>query len=253
MSLWQRLRRLSLTTSAAEARAAGYAMAVLGRGSRPRRIAFVLDRAGALLEAGRLDDALAMYREVARAGDHSAVVRVVNWPGIRDDNATVEAVYRQAIAAGDLRSLVGLAQLRERLGDAVEACRLFLQGDEIDDPAALMGYGGFLARTQSRSESAEAVLRYRRQAAAGDSHAFAVVGAFLLRSPGGQTDAEAVLRQGAALLDNRSRSLLAALLLNRGAVEEASQLIARLRATGTEYIRAYVEELAHEYEIDPVG
>jgi hypothetical protein len=50
--------------------------------------------------------------------------------------------------------------------------------------------------------------------------------------------------------DVRSRSLLAALLLRRGAVDEASQLLARIRATATDHIRAYAEALAEEYDLD---
>ena len=78
-----------------------------------------------------------------------------------------------------------------------------------------------------------------------------MLAALLLTQPGGAAEAEAVLRRGAAVLDNRCRSLLAALLLDRGAVEEASQLIARLLATGDEYVHAYAEALAAEYDLKP--
>jgi hypothetical protein len=60
--------------------------------------------------------------------------------------------------------------------------------------------------------------------------------------PGHDNEAEAVPRQGAALLDNQSRCLLAALLLQRGATDEASDLIRQVLATGDEHVRSYVEE-----------
>lgn len=161
-----------------------------------------------------------------------------------------QATERSNVRAGDLRSVAGLAGLRARLGDEVEAHHLCRQGDEIDDPVALIGYGQLLARTLSRPESADAVSRYRRQAAAGHRRALAILGAFLLAAPGGEAEAEAVLRHGTDLLDNRSRSLLAALLLRRGAVDEASQLVERIRATATAYIRAYGEALAKEYGLN---
>lgn len=247
---WRLVRRLPSMTSE-EAGATGFAVGVLIRGrGRRRAISFLLGNADALLQAGRSAEALTLYREAARAGHHDAVIRVINWPGIRDDDAVVEAVYREAIAAGDLRSLAGLADLRARLGDDVEARHLYRQGDQIDDPVALIGYGKLLARTLARPESADAVSRYRRQAAAGHGRALAILGAFLLATPGGETEAEAVLRHGTDLLDNRSRSLLAALLLRRGAVDEASQLIERIRATATDNIRAYAEALAKEYDLD---
>ena len=99
----------------------------------------------------------------------------------------------------------------------MEARHLYRQGEQIDDPVALIGYGRLLARTLSRPESADAVSRYRRQAAAGQSPALAILGAFLLR---------------------------------RGAVDEASQLRERIRATGSAYVRAYAEALAKDYDLD---
>jgi hypothetical protein len=72
-----------------------------------------------LLAEGKPDQALPLYRKAAEAGDHGAVEVVVNWPGVRDDPAAMEAVYRTAIAAGDVSSLPSLAMLRARLGDAL--------------------------------------------------------------------------------------------------------------------------------------
>ena len=251
LSRWWRIVKRLPSMTPEEAGATGFAVGVLRRGrGRRRAISFLLGNADALLQSGRSAEALVLYREAARAGHHDAVVRVINWPGVRDDDATVHAVYREAIAAGDLQSLAGLADLCARRGDEVEARRLYRRGEQIDDPVALIGYGRLLARTLSRPESADAVSRYRRQAAAGHSPALAILGAYLLAAPGGETEAEAVLRHGTDLLDNRSRSLLAALLLRRGAVDEASQLIEQIRATGTAYIRAYAEALAKKYDLD---
>ncbi|RLK22580.1 haloacid dehalogenase-like hydrolase [Micromonospora sp. M71_S20] len=53
----------------------------------------------------------------------------------------------------------------------------------------------------------------------------------------------------AALLENRCRCLLAALLLDRGATGEAAELVRRVRATGNDLVRRYAEQLAEEYEL----
>ncbi len=63
----------------------------------------------------------ALYRRAAEAGDRRAVVKLVNWPGVREDPAAMEAVYRAAIAAGDVESVASLAALRARQGDTAEA------------------------------------------------------------------------------------------------------------------------------------
>ncbi|BCY10231.1 hypothetical protein L3i22_053190 [Actinoplanes sp. L3-i22] len=231
-----------------DALADAYATAAFREMSRPRAIAFLLDMADSALRAGRPDEALALYRKAAGAGDHRAVRKVVNWPGVREDPAAMEAVYRAAVAAGDVTSLSSLAVVRARRGDGVESRELFQQGIDAGDIYSLLGYGTFLRNGGEPGEWAEAVEKYRRLADE-NSGALAPLGALLLVAPGGEAEAEVVLRRGAALLENRSRSVLAALLLNRGAVDEAAELIQRVRATGDEHARVFVEGLATEYEL----
>jgi hypothetical protein len=113
------------------------------------------------------------------------------------------------------------------------------------------GYAAFLSNCGDPGETGRAVEQCRQQVAAGETRALALLGALLLTQSGGEAkaEAEAVLRHGAVLLENRCRSLLAALLLERGTVGEAAELIERLRATGDEYVRAYAEALAEEYDL----
>ncbi|WP_125802896.1 hypothetical protein [Actinoplanes sp. ATCC 53533] len=232
----------------ADALARGCATAAFREMSRRRAISFLLAVGDGLLAAGLPDEALALYRQAAEAGDHGAVRLVVNWPGVREDLAATEAVYRAAIAAGDLSSLSSLAMLRARLGDSVESRELYRRGIDAGDVHSMLGYGSFLRDFGEPGESADAVTRCRRLAA-DDSSALALLGALLLAAPNGEAEAEEVLRRGAALLENRSRSVLAALLLNRGAVDEASDLVQRVWATGEESVRAFVEGLAKEYKL----
>jgi hypothetical protein len=231
-----------------EASATGYATAAFRAMSRRRAIAFLLAKGDEERAAGQAGHALALYRKAAEAGDHGAVTVVVNWPGIREDPAAAESVYRAAVAAGDLSSLSSLAMLRAQLGDKVEARELYRQGIDAGDVQSLLGFGSFLRNFGEPGELADMVTQCRLLAA-GDSSALALLGALLLASPHGEDEAEAVLRRGAALLENRSRSLLAAVLLNRGAVDEASYLLQRIWATGDQRARAFVEGIAKEYEI----
>lgn len=83
-----------------------------------------------------------LYRKAAEAGDHRAVIRVVNWPGIRDDREAVEAVYRAAVAAGDLQSLSGLAGLRARQGDNTRRAGVLPLLVAATGPAARVSHGG---------------------------------------------------------------------------------------------------------------
>ncbi|MEV0431444.1 hypothetical protein [Micromonospora sp. NPDC050495] len=189
----------------------------------------------------------ALYRKAAEAGDHRAVVKLVNWPGIREDHAAMEAVYRAAITAGDVQSLASLAALRARQGDTAEARMSFAKAIESGSVSALTMYTAFLHNHGEPGELSEAIEHRRRQVAAGDTGALPNLGALLL--PHQQVEAEAVLRQGAALLENRCRCLLAALLLDRGATGEAAELVRRVRATGDDLVRGYAERLAEEYEL----
>lgn len=107
------MRRLQAMTEAERA-AWAVAWVVSRKASRPRAVASMLAAADECAAMGKPDVAVALYRRAAEAGDHREVGRVVNWPGIRDDRETVEAVYRAAIAAGGLLSLTGLANVRAR-------------------------------------------------------------------------------------------------------------------------------------------
>ncbi|RZU75452.1 hypothetical protein EV384_3994 [Micromonospora kangleipakensis] len=191
----------------------------------------------------------ALYRKAAEAGDHRAVVKLVNWPGIREDRAAMEAVYRTAITAGDVQSWASLAVLRARQGDTAEARVLFTVAIESGSVNALTMYAGFLHNHGEPGELSEAIEHRRRQVAAGDTGSLPILGALLLTVPHRQVEAEALLRQGAALLENRCRCLLAALLLDRGATGEAAELVRRVRATGDDLVRGYAERLAEEYEL----
>ncbi|GAB4052272.1 hypothetical protein GCM10028775_32760 [Catellatospora paridis] len=110
-------------------------------------------------------------------------------------------------------------------------------------------YAAFLRNHGEPGELGEAIEHHRSQVAAGDTGALPILGALLLKVPHGQVEAEAVLRHGAALLDNRCRCLLAALLLDRGATGGAAELVRRVRATGDDLVRGYAERLAEEYEL----
>ncbi|SCG14946.1 hypothetical protein GA0070610_1170 [Micromonospora echinofusca] len=191
----------------------------------------------------------ALYRKAAEAGDDRAVVKLVNWPGIREDPAAMEAVYRAAITAGDVQSVASLAALRTRQGDTAEARVLFTKAIESGDVNALTMYAAFLRNHGEPGELNEAIEHRRRQMAAGDTGALPILGALLLTAPQRQVEAEAVLRRGAALLENRCRCLLAALLSDRGATAEAAELVRRVRATGDDLVRSYAEQLAEEYEL----
>lgn len=235
----------------AERAASAVAWVVSRKASRPRALASILAAADECVALGKPDVAVALYRRAAEAGDHCAVGRVVNWTGVRDGHEAVEAVYRAAIAAGDLLSLTGLANVRARQGDTTEGRQLYLQAIDAGVVWALTGYAAFLSNYGDPGETGRAIEQCRRQVAAGDTRALALLGALLLTQSGGEAkaEAEALLRHGAALLENRCRSLLAALLLERGTVGEAAELLERLQATGDEYVRAYAEALADEYDL----
>ncbi|WP_200213200.1 hypothetical protein [Micromonospora coerulea] len=233
----------------AEAYAAGYARAVFRRANRLRAVAALVTEAEQNLAKGKPAIAEALYRRAAEAGSHQAVVRLVNWSGIREDRTAVEAVYRVAVAAGDVHSLSGLALVRARQGDTAEARELFQQAIEVGCVDALTGYAAFLRNFGDPGEASKEIQRCREEMAGGETRAVPLLGALLLTEPDCGNEAEAVLRRGAELLENRSRALLAALLLDRGAVSEASELVRRLRATGDEHVRLYAERLAKEYAL----
>jgi hypothetical protein len=236
----------------ADALAEAHAAAAFREMSPRRATAFLIELGDDLMAKGETALALPLYRKAAEAGDHGAVTTLVNWPGVRDDPAAMEAVYRAAIAAGDVSSLSSLAMLRARGGDHVQARELYQQGIDAGDIYSLLGYGTFLRKFGAPGELAGTIAECR-QRADDDSHALALLGALLLTSPDGEAEAETVLRRGAELLENRSRSLLAAMLLDRGAVGEGSDLVQRLRATGDERVRVFAEGLAAEYELHPAS
>lgn len=238
-----------LSSSYAETFAAVFARAAFRGASRPRAIAALVEAAEEMSAKGEYAAAEALYRKAAEAGDNRAVVKLVNWPGIREDPAAMEAVYRAAITAGDVQALASLAALRARRGDTVEARVLFTAAIESGSVSALTMYAVFLRNHGEPGELSEAIEHRRRQVTAGDSGALPVLGALLLTAPQRQVEAETVLRRGAALLENRCRCLLAALLLQRGATGEASELVRRVRATGDDLVRGYAEQLAEEYEL----
>ncbi|MEV4417868.1 hypothetical protein [Catellatospora sp. NPDC049609] len=250
--LWSAARD-ALRSSPQDAYAIGLAQAAFRDAARPDAIATLLAAAQEADDAGRPELAAALYRQAAEAGDHRAVVRLVNRPGIREDRAAMEAVYRGAVAAGDVRSLAGLANVRARQGDPAEARKLYVRAVAAGDVAALTAYAAFLRNHGEPGEHERAIQAHRQRVDRGDAGALAVLGALLLAVPGGRAEAEAVLRRGAAVLDDRSRCLLAALLLNEGAVRVATELVERVRATGDELARAYADRLADEYElpVDP--
>lgn len=248
-TLWSVIGDSVRARSRAEASAAGFARAVFRRASRPRAIAALVTEAEQMLAKGKPAVAEALYRRAAGAGSHHAVVELVNWPGTREDPAAVEAVYRVAVAAGDAHSLSGLAMVRARQGDSAEARELLQQAIEAGSVRALSEYAAFLHNFGEPGEAGKEVQRCRERMDGGETSALALLGALLLTEPDCENEAEAVLRRGAALLENRSRALLAALLLNRGAVSEATELVRRLRATGDEHVRSYAEHLAEEYDL----
>ncbi|MCW3820780.1 hypothetical protein ONA91_40780 [Micromonospora sp. DR5-3] len=238
-----------MSSSYAETFATGYARGAFRRASRPRAIAALVQAAEEKSAKGEHAAAEALYRMAADAGDHRAVVKLVNWPGIRENHAAMEAVYRAAITAGDVQSSASLAALRARQGDTAEARMLFTVAIESGSVNALTMYAAFLHNHGEPGELSEAIEHRRRQVAAGDTGSLPILGALLLKVPHRQVEAEAVLRQGAALLENRCRCLLAALLLDQGATSEAAELIRRVRATGDDLVRGYAERLAEEYEL----
>jgi hypothetical protein len=79
-----------------------------------------------------------------------AVVQLVNWPGIRDDLAAVEAVHRVAVTAGDVQSLSSPAMVRARQGDTAEARGLYQQAIEGGSVDALTSYAAFLPNFGAR-------------------------------------------------------------------------------------------------------
>ncbi|MFG1888058.1 hypothetical protein ACGFIR_09330 [Micromonospora sp. NPDC049051] len=238
-----------LSSSYAEAFAAGYARAAFRSSSRSRASAALVQAADEMSAKGEHAVAEALYRKAVGAGDHRAVVKLVNWPAIREDQAAMEAVYRAAITAGDVQSLPSLAALRARQGDTAEARVLFTAAAESGSVNALTMYATFLHNHGEPDELGEAIDHRRRQVTAGDTDSLPILGALLLKVPHRQVEAEAILRQGAALLENRCRCLLAALLLDRGATGEAAELVRRVRATGKVLVRRYAEQLAEEYEL----
>ncbi|MEV4465800.1 hypothetical protein AB0J51_19520 [Micromonospora echinofusca] len=238
-----------LSSSYAETFAAEFARVAFRRARRPRAIAALVRAAEEMSAEGEHAIAEALYRKAAEAGDDRAVVKLVNWPGIREDPAAMEAVYRAAITAGDVQSVASLAALRTRQGDTAEARVLFTKAIESGDVNALTMYAAFLRNHGEPGELNEAMEHRRRQMEAGDTGALPILGALLLTAPQRQVEAEAVLRRGAALLENRCRCLLAALLSDRGATGEAAELVRRVRATGDDLVRSYAEQLAEEYEL----
>ncbi|MFV2017313.1 hypothetical protein [Micromonospora sp. LOL_023] len=241
--------------------------------SEPERIAFILASvtspfmsgvrhsysllatADQFMTADRPADVVAFLQEAVKAGNHRAVTRMVNLPDIWRNPEAQESVYRAAVAAGDQLSLTGLASVRARLGDTAEARRLYLRAIEVGVVWALTAYAVFLRNHGGPGEADRVIEQCRRQVEAGDVGALPLLGALLLVVPDHQAEAEAeaeaVLRQGAAMLENRCRCLLAVLLLERGSVGEATELIERLQATGDEYVRVYVEDLIEEYDLHP--
>jgi tetratricopeptide (TPR) repeat protein len=208
----------------------------------------VVQAAEEMLAIGQHAVAVALYRRAAEAGDHRAVAKLINWPGIREDPAAKEVVYRPAIAAGDVRSLIYLATLRAQQGDIAEARVLYMKAIESGDVVALTNHAVFL---RAHGELSQAIEHHRHQVEIGTTDALPILGALLLIAPHGQVEAEAVLRQGAAMLENRCRCLLAALLLQRGAIDGAAELIRHVRTTGDELVSSYAEQLAEEYELPP--
>ena len=238
-----------LSSSYAETFAASFARTAFRRASRPRAIAALVQAAEEMSAKGEYAAAEALYRKAAEAGDDRAVVKLVNWPGIGEDLAAMEAVYRSAVTAGGVQAVASLAALRARRGDTAEARVLFTVAIGSGSVSALTMYAVFLRNHGEPGEFGEAIEHRRRQVAAGDTGALPILGALLLTAPHRQVEAEAVLRRGAALLENRCRCLLAALLLDRGATSEAAELVRRVRATGDDLVRGYAERLAEEYEL----
>lgn len=129
-----------------------------------------LDLAALLKEAGREEEAEAVYREAIRRDLHDALLPLANMlSGQTGRKEEAETLYREAIAHGEAWGHLNLATLLSDLGRRAEAEVEFKTALASDDPLAARGYGIFL-HEQGRLAEGETMLRQALRAGDEEAH-----------------------------------------------------------------------------------